>query len=140
MKGWSGVSFFFLAVQITQSDVRHFWSQIRKFGIHSEEATQDLVCQGENKKKQSAPEKAEGLLCGVKGKEHCFPISALSRPDVFSSPLQQFCSFLQRQMPKNKTKQNKTKKKSGKKSSYPHNVTLKCTQKEQTHRLGPIPL
>lgn len=62
--------FFFVAVQITQSDVRLFWSQIRKFGIYSEEATQELVCQGKKKrKKETHPVKAEGLLCEVKGKE-----------------------------------------------------------------------
>lgn len=69
--------FFFFAVQITQSDVRLFRSQIRKFGIYSEEATQGLVCQGKKeKKKETDPVKAEGLFCGVKGKERCFPISA----------------------------------------------------------------
>lgn len=71
------IIFFFFAVQITQSDVRLFRSQIRKFGIYSEEATQDLVCQGK-KKEETHPVKAEGPFCGVKGTERCFPISALA--------------------------------------------------------------
>lgn len=131
MKGWSGISVFFLAFQIRQSDVRHLSS----FGSRSENLELDLVCQGGKKEKENHPVKAEGLFCGVVGKKRCLPTSTFQRLNVFSSLFRQLCSSLQKiKMPKTSTKQKNPKQM----SQYRHNETLECTQKEQTHSLGPV--